>query len=323
MKALYWNARGFGNEDTKRAFRRMVRLHRPSFVCISEPFVLISSIPVSFWRSLGLVPLTTNNRGLQDPNIWILCHVDFRFQVLSSTEQQITISGIIEGTSCVLTIVYAKTTISGRRILWNELMDINENFVHGPWLVFGDFNCIFGAHEKRGGNVPSLTSCTEFQQMCTNCGLIDIETKGLSYTWSNGRTTVRLDRSLGNLDWIEAWPLLECRTLTKATSDHCPLLITFSKLLRQARTPFRFQSMWLQHQDFIPMVRDFWCQLQYAGCPMFVLAAKLRALKVFLKNWNKTTFGDVNQRVEDTKAALDDIQREISIQGPSSDLFHR
>lgn len=67
-------------------------------------------------------------------------------------------------------------------------------------LVFGDFNCILGAHEKRGGGPPSSTSCLDFQQMCNSCDLLDIPTKGLAFTWSNRRTDVRLDRALGNIE---------------------------------------------------------------------------------------------------------------------------
>ncbi|KAK9941651.1 hypothetical protein M0R45_007351 [Rubus argutus] len=315
MKILYWNARGLANEGTKRAFCNMVRLNKPLIVCISEPFVQISSIPVAFWRSLGLCPFVTNNRGSINPNLWLLCHVDVKPQTLSCTEQQITISCSIEGVIVVLTTVYAKTTVVGRRLLWDDLATIHSSFINGPWFVFGDFNCVLGAHEKRGGSAPNATSCYDFQRMCTACNLLDLETKGLSYTWTNRRTNVRLDRALGNLDWIGTWNVFECRTLTRAFSNHCPLLITFSKLTTSIRPHFRFQSMWIQHPDILGLVSDFWSQTCFVGCPMFVLASKLRALKSLLKNWNSSSFGDINVQVSSSKAALDLIQAEILYHG--------
>ncbi|KAL6180078.1 hypothetical protein ACLB2K_046746 [Fragaria x ananassa] len=84
-----------------------------------------------------------------------------------------------------------------KRQLWSDLNAIHAQHVRGPWVVFGDFNCVFGAHEKRGGSPPNATSCREFQQMCTSCDLIDIPTKGLAFTWTNRRVEEQLDRALG------------------------------------------------------------------------------------------------------------------------------
>ncbi|PRQ24992.1 putative RNA-directed DNA polymerase [Rosa chinensis] len=185
--------------------------------------------------------------------------------------------------------------------------------------MLGDFNCVLGAHEKRGGNVPNAIACRDFQQMCTSCGMLDIDTKGVFYTWSNGRTDVRLDRAFGNSDWFEAWATIECRALTKASSDHHPIMVSCSRLNFIPHAPFRFQGMWLQHPGFLAMVRDFWTSLAVYGCPMYILATKLRALKAMLKAWNITSFGDINQRVKASRATLDSVQQEISDLGPTED----
>ncbi|XP_024156000.1 uncharacterized protein LOC112163980 [Rosa chinensis] len=143
--------------------------------------------------------------------------------------------------------VYAQTTIAGRRLLWQDLRLIAATLVHGPWLVFGDFNCVIGAHEKRGGIPPSLTSCLNFQDICSDYALMDIPTRGLSYTWTDRRIYVRLDRALGNVEWLEAWESLEYRALAKAFSDHCPLLVTCSDL---------------------PLLRSLLSTLEACGCSM-------------------------------------------------------
>lgn len=245
MKILYWNARGIANADTKRALKSLVASHKPSFLCLSEPFVLVNSIPISFWRSMGLSLVTTNDRGDLDPNLWIFCHEALRPTVLSNTAQQVTFSCTMDGVSCAITAVYARTSLIGRRQLWQDLLVSYDQFVHGPWLVLGDFNCVLGAHEKRGGGPPNASYCNEFRLMYDSCNLIDIPTKGLSFTWCSRRTEVRLDRALGNLDWFASWTAMDCCTLTKATSDHCPILLSCSRLNSVARLPFLFQSMWL------------------------------------------------------------------------------
>ncbi|XP_062028777.1 uncharacterized protein LOC133744735 [Rosa rugosa] len=276
-------------------------------------------LPSSLWKMLNLSLCATNDRGSQAPNLWLLCPIDVRPTLLSATDQQITISCSLDGVACTITAVYARTTIQGRRQLWHDLSVIHQNGIQGPWLMLGDFNCVLGAHEKRGGNVPNAIACRDFQQMCTSCGMLDIDTKEVFYTWSNGRTDVRLDRAFGNSDWFEAWAAFECRALTKASSDHHPIMVTCSRLTFIPHAPFRFQGMWLQHPGFLAMVRDFWTSLAIYGCPMYILATKLRALKAMLKAWNINSFGDINQRVKASRAALDSVQQEISDLGPTED----
>lgn len=61
MSVLYWNARGIANDGTRLVLAKLVRAHKPLFVCISEPFIVVESIPVAYWRSLGLRLVATND----------------------------------------------------------------------------------------------------------------------------------------------------------------------------------------------------------------------------------------------------------------------
>lgn len=184
MKLLYWNARGVAKASTRRVITRMVRSHHPFMLCLSEPFVSLSSIKPSVWRALRLFPMATNDRGSQEPNLWLLCHADVTPTVLSATAQQLTVSCILDSVSCIITCVYAKTTVVARRRLWYDLAYVKSSFVKGPWAVIGDFNSVLGAHEKRGGVLPNANSCSEFQMMSSVCELVHLPTKGLSYTWA-------------------------------------------------------------------------------------------------------------------------------------------
>ncbi|KAL6224699.1 hypothetical protein ACLB2K_003554 [Fragaria x ananassa] len=83
--------------------------------------------------------------------------------------------------------VYARTTISGRRKLWEDITDFKGRFVTGPWLVFGDFNAVLGAHEKKGGAPLYRRSCEEFQAMSDVCELIHVDTKRAKFTWVRRR----------------------------------------------------------------------------------------------------------------------------------------
>ncbi|KAM0993038.1 hypothetical protein ACFX13_008873 [Malus domestica] len=110
-----------GNAPTKRVLRRMVQHHRPYLIDISEPFIQLNSIKLSFWRSLRLFPVAVNDRGDLQPNIWLLCDQAIQPSILLASAQQITISCTLDSVSCVITWVYAKTTIIERRQLWQDL----------------------------------------------------------------------------------------------------------------------------------------------------------------------------------------------------------
>ena len=57
--------------------------------------------------------------------------------------------------------------------------------------------------------------------------------------------------------------------------------------------PFRFELMWLKFESFKEMLKGWWQGLQFHGSFSFILAAKLKALKIILKDWNIEVFGRV------------------------------
>jgi hypothetical protein len=53
--------------------------------------------------------------------------------------------------------------------------------------------------------------------------------------------------------------------------------------------------MWLKSEGFVDHVKLWWKSYQFQGFPSFVLARKLKALKVDLKKWNKEIFGNAGK----------------------------
>jgi hypothetical protein len=82
--------------------------------------------------------------------------------------------------------------------------------------------------------------------------------------------------------------------------------------------------MWLQEDGFMERVRLWWESYSFQGSPSFVLAQKLKALKVDLKSWNKQVFGNVESlklaRLEEL-CALDRLKEERGLD--SKDLLRR
>lgn len=149
--------------------------------------------------------------------------------------------------------VYASTNVAIRKELLRDLQDIVLNS-SGSWLIVGDFNAILGTHEQRGGRVPSVASCQDFRNWSEACSLFHLPSRGAKFTWTNGRGAAthierRLDRALCNEELFNFWSSTPCNTLSKTQSDHHPLLVTMKKGLQSFPSSFKFQSMWIQHED--------------------------------------------------------------------------
>ena len=208
MKVFYWNIRGIGNPRSQLEFSNFCRIHKPDFLCLSEPMVAFSSIPSYFWLSLNRILVAVNDRGSSLPNIWVLCNNSLDPTVICNSTQQVSIKIGIDNVTCCLSFVYASTNPYTRRQLWQNLSALSLN--GGPWMVIGYFNAVLGAHEKKGGCPPLQLACREFKQMSDSCNLIHLNTTGSPFTWSNGwrsrgHIELRLDRSLCNSEWLDNW----------------------------------------------------------------------------------------------------------------------
>ncbi|WJX68380.1 hypothetical protein P8452_52753 [Trifolium repens] len=89
----------------------------------------------------------------------------------------------------------------------------------------GDFNVILGAHEHRGRILPARLPMKDFQVWTDTSDLIHLPTRGVEFTWANGRggvrhTEKRLDRVVCNQAWMDLCTTTAVSTLTKHRSGH-------------------------------------------------------------------------------------------------------
>jgi ribonuclease HI len=318
MKILYWNARGIGNLDTRLVLKNLCLQHRPHILFISEPKISFAQFPGDFLRPLNLKRFALNFRRQGIPNLWGFCDIDIDPTIIQLSEQHVALSLSFDHRTCYIAAVYANTSHVVRRQLWAELSLLFSNFV-GPWSVIGDYNAVLGAHEKYGRCPPNKTSCDEFTNWTNHNQLIHLDTIGNQLTWSNARggsayAALRLDRVICNSLWIDSWKTVSCCTLPKNQSDHHPLLFTSESEVQTFPSSFKFQRMWLLHDDCKRVVSDHW-KMNVVGCPMFILKTKLKLLKPILKAWNKEVFGDVHTKVANAVALVNSIQQIINDSG--------
>jgi hypothetical protein len=120
----------------------------------------------------------------------------------------------------------------------------------------------------------------------------------------------KLDRVLVNEKWNLNFPLLEARFLPSGMSDHSPMMVKVIGNDQNIKKPFRFFDMWMDHDEFMPLVKKVWDQ-NSGGCLMYQLCCKLRKLKQELKLFNMTHFSNILDRVKDAKNKMDKAQQAL------------
>lgn len=164
--------------------------------------------------------------------------------------------------------------------MWFDLIQVG--ITNRPWAIIGDFNAVIGSHEKMGGSPPPQIACDEFAAFSNTYYLVYMDTVGADFMLTNGRegdrhTKVRLDRVFCNAEWYSTWSDTSCRSLVREFSNHNPLLLNFDIYVRRYPKTFRFLSCWLQHENFVDMMRENWkTPMDYIQNPMLKMMLKLK-----------------------------------------------
>ncbi|XP_070002075.1 uncharacterized protein [Nicotiana sylvestris] len=174
----------------------------------------------------------------------------------------------------------------------------------------GDFNELLKARDKFGGDNLNTKRSNKLWICLNSCKLVDLGFKGSKYTWSNKRYTnrhdlilERLDRCFSTDEWIEQFPDSIVTHLLRTQSDHCPLLLSLiNRSQNKANKLFKFESLWCNHPDFLPIVQDNFT----------TNTDILRATTAFtnrVADWNKHVFGNIFHRKRHILARLAGIQK--------------
>ncbi|KAL4334407.1 hypothetical protein GQ457_07G010750 [Hibiscus cannabinus] len=142
---------GAASSDFRNYFRSFVQENHPSIVALFEP--RISGCVVDrVVAKLGFPhSFRVESHGFSG-GIWILWNDEVTVEILTFSNQFIHIRFRVvgNGTSALLTAVYASPCRSKRKDLWNQLAMLNPGD-GTPWLLGGDFNVILSTEERIGG----------------------------------------------------------------------------------------------------------------------------------------------------------------------------
>ncbi|VFQ90194.1 unnamed protein product [Cuscuta campestris] len=276
------------------------RKHNLDFLCIIEPIVHASQIR-SYILSLGF----SHHLSSQNNKLWIFWNAQTLSLLSYKEESQVThceFSLDYSSTSFVISSVYGSHTEAGRKTLWSNLQ--NYQPLQNNWIIGGDFNAITSLLESKGKCIPRQQGMEDFLNCINNYRLICPEPKGSIFTWSGvrsqGRTWRRLDRILLNLNTLAFFEEVELFHLPRANSDHKPLLLICNGQCHSGPKPFKFLNVWTHHDSFMDTVKSSWHNTPTSG-GMRGLIFKLKNLKIALKEWNSSHFGNIFLKLEEAE----------------------
>ncbi|CAM8936846.1 unnamed protein product [Rhodiola kirilowii] len=308
-----WNARGIVNKATCDYLSLMIRNHNLGICCILEPKadpeeLAILARKMGFQSYLNCHPINSH--------IWIMWTEDFKITTLAYSDQHISVevNNEVEDIKMVCSFVYAFIDINLRQQLWEDIGELSLQ-IDSPWLLMGDFNSIASWNEKKGGNKKNGKSIRQFNDFMAKVGISDAGYEGSPFTWSNNqegasRIWERLDRCLINGLAMNFFPGLRIKHLTRAASDHCPLLLSFDDDKKKGKRSFKFMGMWTQHPDFLNKVQHSW-EGQMHENPLVNFGLKLKRTRAALNSWNWEVFGDVNRKIKETQVLLDSLECQL------------
>ncbi|XP_074293372.1 uncharacterized protein LOC141620385 [Silene latifolia] len=102
--------------------------------------------------------------------------------------------------------------------------------------------------ERLGGNTTEA-EMEHFQECVSFCGWEDIQATGTLFTWSNkqdptDRVYSRLNRAMGNQEWIDLFGDYVAHFHPEGLFDHCPCTMVYKRAEIGGRKSFKYFNMW-------------------------------------------------------------------------------
>ncbi|XP_058192210.1 uncharacterized protein LOC131309618 [Rhododendron vialii] len=250
MKLLSWNCQGLGHPLTVRAAR--------SLACgngINLLFLMETKCTVYSLRSLVF--------KLGDGN---------KFAFFAPQDGGRYLWGL------VFAVIYGHPVLSRREDTWVFLGEVASK-LSGPLLVMGDFNQVLNDDEKWSTNTGQIRGWNWCSNFVTRCGLSDIPSFGVKFTWSNNQSG------------------------DAATYEKLDRAMAYQRIQR-------FEEAWVGIDAVHQIAKKVW-NVPLNGSFAFKIMQKQKMLLRHLANWKKLSIGYLTEEIESRKRQLEKIQFQL------------
>jgi len=278
----------------------MVKERRPTFVFLmetisSKQYMEVICKKIGFDRVFVVDPIG-RSRGLA-----FLWNSESAVEVYNYSRCHINIV-VKDGTNNPLwkfTGFYGNPDCARRADSWDLLKFLNT--CHPiPWMCAGDFNEVVMQEENEGSNLRRESQMTGFREALEVCRLGDLGFSGSPFTWSNRRsdgtfTKERLDRAVANPEWCSIFPSFSVVVLAARTSDHSPILVTFSTNFKRGQNQgttgrgFKLEASWLNDAECGDIIRSAWNNCPSIDSPIEGIQQRLSVCRRALLEWGGGT----------------------------------
>lgn len=309
MNCISWNCRGIGGKGLVPLIKDISKEYDASMIFLLETHASGEKVR-KFIKRTGFDGYHSIDSEGQAGGIIALWHTSlWEVEVLKFSSQFLHMNvGWKKEAKCLLTVVYGRPQLQARRILWDDLRDINSG-IDNSWAIVGDFNAILEANERiEGSQSPSMRGMLDFQVFVSDYDLVDAGYQGCPFTWQNSGLSQRLDRLIVNMHWRIRFEEAEVYHLPRFKSDHRVVLLKLKRVTMQnrRRRPFRFMAAWLTHSDFGQFLKSIWR-------PNLSWNEQIFSIQNRLRKWNNQVFGDVFKRKRRLIRRLDRIAGQLGL----------
>ncbi|XP_016496012.1 uncharacterized protein LOC107815018 [Nicotiana tabacum] len=117
---------------------------------------------------------------------------------------------------------------------------------------------IAGIDDRLNENPVQESEIKDLNEFMQDASITKLKTVGREFTWTNNQVYSRIDRALGNPEWIHSWPQIKAIILEPSFSDHSPICVNIcTRKMRRAK-PFKFYNYLADHQEFSTRVEEYW-----------------------------------------------------------------
>ncbi|KAH7666191.1 DNase I-like protein [Dioscorea alata] len=185
---LSWNIRGLNNPLKQSEVKYLIVRNKVVILGILETRVKEQNMNIGR-KNLKLPgwELIQNYSSDDSGRIWILFDPNkVNISVVKSGMEFIHCREEWGNKVFLWTYTYGSYEMAVRKALWQEIGWTSSD-VELPWLIQGDFNAVLSNADRAGGNPVDLLAANDFQECLLKSNLLEIQTVGPRFTWTNNQ----------------------------------------------------------------------------------------------------------------------------------------